>query len=126
VAGLCDVAEERHFKRALERAGFGADLTRADMETLGFYVCDADLEDELNRALGVDAVLEIAASQGDLQAFRTMQNQAAWRGRSVEAQLRRWLGAGSTRKHRYAALMAGALPLDRIPAPLHRLLAHLL
>ena len=52
LAGLCDAAEEGDFRRGLERAGFGADLTRADMETLGFYVCDADLEDELIRSLG--------------------------------------------------------------------------
>ena len=29
VAGLCDVGEEGTFRRALERAGLGADLTRA-------------------------------------------------------------------------------------------------
>jgi hypothetical protein len=52
LAGLCDAAEERHFQRALERAGFGSNLGRADLEALGFYVCDADLEDELVRSLG--------------------------------------------------------------------------
>ena len=52
VAGLCDAGEEPVFRRALERTGFGSDLTRADMEQLGFYVCVADLEDELIRALG--------------------------------------------------------------------------
>ena len=29
LAGLCDVAQESHFRRALERAGLGSDLTRA-------------------------------------------------------------------------------------------------
>ena len=52
LAGLCDSGEEGDFQRGLERAGLGADLTRADMERLGFYVCVADLEDELIRALG--------------------------------------------------------------------------
>src|SRR5215218_2029175 len=51
LAGLCDAAEEGNYRRGLERAGFGSNLTRADMERLGFYVCDADLEDELIRAL---------------------------------------------------------------------------
>ena len=52
LAGLYDAAEEGDFRRGLERAGLGSDLTRDDMERLGFYVCDADLEDELIRALG--------------------------------------------------------------------------
>src|SRR5215467_6121751 len=47
LAGLCDAGEEREFRRALERSGLGADLTRSDMEALGFYVCVDDLEDEI-------------------------------------------------------------------------------
>jgi len=47
LAGLCDAGEERHYRRALERAGLGTDLTHTDMEALGFYVCVQDLEDEL-------------------------------------------------------------------------------
>src|SRR3954470_22595376 len=47
LAGLCDAAEQGEFRRALERAGLGSDLER-----LGFYVCSADLEEELIRALG--------------------------------------------------------------------------
>src|SRR5579859_5074820 len=47
LAGLCDVAEEDHFRRALRRAGIGAGESRAAMEALGFFVCTLDLEDEL-------------------------------------------------------------------------------
>lgn len=50
LAGLCDLGEESDFRRGLERAGLGTSLTRAGMERLGFYVCEADLEDELIRA----------------------------------------------------------------------------
>ena len=64
VAGLCDAAEERDFRRALARAGLGDELTRAEMEELGFYVCDADLEDELIRALGTDAVEAVVDAHG--------------------------------------------------------------
>ena len=49
LAGLCDAGEEGEVRRGLERAGLGSDLGRADMEALGFYVCVADLEDELIR-----------------------------------------------------------------------------
>jgi hypothetical protein len=124
LAGLCDAGEERHFQLALERAGFGSELTRADLEALGFFVCDADLEDELIRALGVTAVEQVVAEQGDLRAFRTLQKQAAWQGRPRDEQLRRFMGSGGRRKIRYAQLLVDALELSRVPRPLARLLAH--
>jgi hypothetical protein len=124
VAGLCDAAEEREFKHALERAGLGSRLTRADMERLGFYVCVIDLEDELIRALGAAAVEEVAAAQGDLGAFRTLQKQPAWRGRPLEEQLRRFMGSGGRRKYRYASLLVDALEPGRVPRPLDGVLAH--
>ena len=125
LAGLCDAGEERHFQRALEHAGFGSDLTRADLEALGFYVCEADLEDELIRALGVAGVEQVVAEQRDLRAFRTLQKQAAWRGRPGDEQLRRFMGSGGRRKIRYAQLLVEALDLAHVPRPLERLLAHL-
>jgi hypothetical protein len=124
LAGLCDVGEEPHFKRALERAGLGSALTRADMEALGFYVCVADLEDELIRALGPAAVEDILAANGDLAAFRTLQKQAPWEGRPPEEQLRRFMGSGGRRKIRYARLLVDALELGAVPRPLDGVLAH--
>jgi Overcoming lysogenization defect protein-like, TOPRIM domain len=124
LAGMCDAAEERDFQRGLERAGIGADLTRAGMEELGFYVCDADLEDELIRALGPQRVEEVVEAHGDLGAFRTFQKQPEWRGRSVADQLRRFMGSGGSRKIRYARLLVEALELDAVPRPLDLLLAH--
>jgi hypothetical protein len=124
LAGLCDAAEERHFRRGLERAGLGSNLTRADMEALGFFVCDADLEDELIRALGPAGVEEVVAAQGDLGAFRTLQKQAAWHGRPQHEQLRRFMGSGGRRKIRYARLLVDALDLARMPRPLDGVLAH--
>jgi hypothetical protein len=123
-AGLCDAGEEPAFRRALERAGLGVDLTRADMEALGFYVCEADLEDELIRAVGVETIERIAEEQGDLRAFRTLQKQAAWQGRDTRDQLRRWLGSGGRRKIRYARLLVDALDPSRVPRPLDGVLAH--
>jgi hypothetical protein len=125
LAGLCDAAEEGDFRRALERAGLGSDLTRADMERLGFYVCVDDLEDELIRALGASAVEHVLEAHGDLRAFRTLQKQPAWLGRPVEEQLRRFMGSGGTRKIRYARLLVEALDLHRVPRPLDRMLDHL-
>ena len=122
LAGLCDAAEEDEFRRGLERAGLGSDLTRTAMEELGFYVCDADLEDELIRALGVAAVERIAEEQGELGSFRTFQKQPAQQERSHEQQLRRWMG---NRKIRYAPLLVDALEPAAVPRPLDLVLAHL-
>jgi hypothetical protein len=124
LAGLCDAAEEREFQRGLERAGLGSNLTRNDMEELGFFVCVEDLEDELIRAVGADAVEEVVAAQGDLGSFRTLQKQPAWQGRPREEQLRRFMGSGGSRKIRYARLLVDAVELDRVPRPLDLLLAH--
>jgi hypothetical protein len=124
LAGLCDAEEEGAFRRALELAGLGHDLTRDGMEDLGFYVCVVDLEDELIRCLGDDAVEGVLEEQGDLVSFRTFQKQPEWRGRTTEEQLRRFLGTGSGRKIRTAALLVGALDLTRVPRPLDRVLAH--
>jgi len=121
LAGLCDAAEERFFQSALERAGLGSDLTRAEMESLGFYVCVADLEDELIRALGAPAMEEVIDAHGELGSFRTLQKQPAWRGRPTEAQLRRWLGSQS-RKTTVRSLVRALAP-DGVPRPLDRLLA---
>ena len=124
LAGLCDAAEAPHFQRALERAGLGSGIGRAEMEQLGFYVCEADLEDELIGALGADAVELALDGQGELAAFRSFQNQPAWRGRAREAQLRRFMGTRSGRKIQSGALLVGALDLARIPRPLDGVLAH--
>jgi hypothetical protein len=124
LAGLCDAAEEREFRRGLERAGLGSNLTRAEMERLGFYVCVADLEDELIRALGAASVERVVDAQGELGSFRTLQKQPAWQGRTVEEQLRRFMSSGGGRKTRYARLLVEALALTEVPRPLDLVLAH--
>jgi len=124
LAGLCDAGEEAVFRRALERAGLGSDLSRADMEQLGFYVCVADLEDELIRALDAPAVERVLRANGDLRRFRTFQQMPAWRGRATEEQLRRFMGSGGRRKIRYARFLVDALDLERVPRPLDGVLAH--
>jgi hypothetical protein len=72
----------------------------------------------------VDAVLEVVAAQGELGRFRPFHMQPAWREQDGAAQLRRWLGTTSRRKIYYAGLLVDALDLDRVPAPLDCLLAH--
>jgi hypothetical protein len=124
LAGLCDEAEVGDFQRGLERAGLGSNLSRSDMESLGFYVCVADLEDELIRSLGAAAVEQIIEDQGEIRSFRTLQNQPSWRGRDRDQQLRRFIGVKSGRKARYGSLLVDALDLARVPRPLELVLAH--
>jgi hypothetical protein len=107
VAGLCDVGEERWFRRVL------GDAT---------HVCDKDLEDELIRALGAERVEEVIAAQGELEIFRNFQNQLFWRERPVESQLRRWLQNGG-RQHRYPPFLIEAMEREEIPRPLASVLA---
>ena len=120
LAGLCDAGEEHAFRRALERAGLGADLSRADMEALGFFVCEADLEHELVRALGLDVVARIVEREGEWGRFETFRKQLAKRELSLEEQL--W-GFMWNRKIRYATLLVDALDLDRVSRPLDGVLA---
>ena len=122
LAGLCDAGEAHIVRQAVAATGLAAPGSGADLSRLGFFVCVADLEDELIRAAGADLVLEVFAAHGDLGAFRTIQRQPAWRGRDEAAQLRRFLSAGAQRKLRYARLLTGAISLDRMPRPLTALL----
>ncbi|HET9477151.1 MAG TPA: TOPRIM nucleotidyl transferase/hydrolase domain-containing protein [Dehalococcoidia bacterium] len=122
LAGLCDAGEESYVKRALERAGFGNELARAEMEALGFYVCEADLEDELVRALGADAVERIIEAEGESGRFETFRKQVEKRELSYQQQLHGFMW---NRKIRYAPLLVAALDLTRVPRPLEAVLAHI-
>jgi hypothetical protein len=124
LAGLYDAAEENDVIHALERGGFGSGLTRPGLERRGFFVCVADLEDELIRALGSAKVEQVIDAMGELGSFRTFQKQPAWRGRRDEEQLRRWFGAHASMKIRAAPLLVDALRPADVPAPLDRVLAH--
>jgi hypothetical protein len=125
LAGLCDAGETEYFRRALEEAGLGINLTGDTMEGLGFFVCEADLEDELIRALTPAGVERVIEAQDDLRSFQSFQQQPAQQGRTPQQQLRRFMGTKSGRKARYAHALVDALDLTKVPHPLDRLLAHL-
>ena len=120
LAGLCDAAELQHVRRGLARAGLGPAAGSGDH---GFHARDADLEDELIRALGTSAVERVLEAEGELVSFRRFQGQPAQRGRDLHAQLRRFLGTRAGRKVRYGALLVDALELDRVPRALDLVLA---
>jgi hypothetical protein len=117
---LADVTDDRRvtvLHDAGETAYVDRTLARHDGEVTRF-VCDADLEDELIRALGVPRVLDVVEAAGDLDSWHILLNQPFHRGRPQQAVLRRFFGTTSGRKDKYAALLAAALDPDRVPAPL--------
>jgi hypothetical protein len=118
LSGLCDLDAAETFRMAMKAAGIGAPETVPHMEALGFHVCVRDLEDELIRALGTDAVEAVISSQGDLGSFRTLQHQPEWRDRPTSHQLHRFFRSQARRSLRYARLLVEAAPIDRVPRPL--------
>lgn len=82
------------------------------------FVCTADLEDELVRALGMERTLEVVDAGGDLPAWHILLNQPYHRDRPPEEVLRRFWGTASGRKEKYAALLSAALDPGAVPAPL--------
>lgn len=116
LTGLCDERERPFYDRGLERA------RAADS---AFFVCVADLEDELIRALGTARVEEIVETEGDLRPWQTFRSQPAQLTRPRPDQLRRFLGTKKGRKIRYGHLLVEALAPDRVPAPLDDLFASL-
>jgi hypothetical protein len=125
VVGLCDVAEAGFLVRALQRRG-KAVSGKTDLPRHGFFVCDADLEDELIRAVGPGAVAEALAELGDAARFLTFQQQPEWRGRSLHDQLRRFAGSRSGRKEQLAGALAARLDPAALPPPLHGLVERVL
>ncbi|MFF1464006.1 TOPRIM nucleotidyl transferase/hydrolase domain-containing protein [Streptomyces sp. NPDC058330] len=116
LVGLCDERERRFFDRGLRRAG-------APCQDV--FVCAADLEDELLRALGTDRAEEIVRAEDELRAWQTFQHQPAQHGRPRHQQLKRFLGTKKGRKIRYGRLLAEALDPAQAPEPLDRLLRSL-
>ncbi|MFF9489587.1 TOPRIM nucleotidyl transferase/hydrolase domain-containing protein [Streptomyces sp. NPDC014676] len=116
LTGLCDEGERGYYARGLERAG----VARRE-----FFVCAADLEDELIRALGVTRVEELVRAEGDLRPLRTFLSQPAQRDRTAQERLRRFLGTKKGRKIHYGRVLVEALHPERVPAPLDGLLAGL-
>jgi len=113
VAVLHDAREAPYVDRTL--AGHDGDVAR--------FICDADLEDELVRTLGIPQVLDVVAAAGDLDAWHTLRSQPFHRGRAEAAVLRRFFGTTSGRKDKYAALLTAALEPAQVPAPLAGVLA---
>lgn len=124
VSGLFDANEAAVIARILTRAGRGTPEDPADLERLGFFMCNRDLEEELIRAVGIEAVEAIVQGAGDSRPFRTFRAQPEWRDQPIHRQFRRFLGSGGSRKFRYARLLVEATDIPNLPRPLTAVIAH--
>jgi hypothetical protein len=105
---LHDAGEAAYVERTL--AALGRDVPR--------FACDADLEDELVRALGIPRVVELITQAGDRTPWETLRHQPFHRERGEAAVMRRFFGTTSGRKAKYAEILAGALTPAQAPAPM--------
>lgn len=117
LSGLYDEADEAKLRRGLTAAGLGAIEPEA-LPGLGFFKCSEDLEDELIRAHGVEAVEAVIRSAGEERSLRLLAGMPAQRDWSRSEVLRRFFGSRSGRKARYARLLVEALEPARVPEPL--------
>jgi hypothetical protein len=118
LAGMYDAPEEAKLRHGLAAAGLDAALEPAGLADMGFHKCSMDLEDELIRALGVEAVEAVIEAAGETRSLRLLAGMPAQRGWRRDAVLRRFLGVRSGRKSRYARLLVDALDTSQVPEPL--------
>lgn len=123
LTGLYDAPEEPFVRHGLAAAGLPEAQDSEALERLGFFACTTDLEDELIRALGLDAVEAVIAEAGETRSLGLLAQMPAQQGWTRHELVRRFLTARSGRKARYAVLLLDALPLDEIPRPLTAVLA---
>lgn len=120
ILGLYDAAEGDYVIAVLVDVGIL--VAGSAPESIGFFGCDRDLEDEVITAAGPELVLDTLAARGELARFRMFQGQPAQRERTIDEQLHRFAGTAAGRKARFSADVIDSLPMERMPRPLDALL----
>lgn len=120
ILGLCDAPEVRFVEHALREVGRPVRDT-SDLAPYGFFVCHADLEEELIRALGTDRTVRVIEQLGLDMKLATLRQQPAWQDRPLAEQLHRFCGVASGRKELLAGALSAALEPSQVPDPLLQL-----
>jgi hypothetical protein len=120
LAGLCDADYEQGWRERLTAAGVPAS-TRQDMEAIGFFVSDRDLEDELITALGTTNTQLVIADDGAASNFQRFASSPSRQGRSLAQQLHAFV---QTKKTRWTPQLAAAVAPGKIPPSIAALLAN--
>ncbi|WP_446663682.1 hypothetical protein [Flexivirga sp. B27] len=121
ILGLCDAPEVRFVEQALHEIGRPV-RDASDLPTYGFFVCHADLEEELIRALGTAQVVAVIEQLGLGAKLATLQQQPAWADRPLDDQLHRFCGVASGRKELLADALTTAMQPWQLPEPLRALI----
>lgn len=125
VAGLYDEGEENVVRAALVRSGFSPGADRSGLESIGFFACSVDLEDELIRAAGEAVLSGLVELEGDAQPWHTFRMQHAWHGRPIDQQFRRFIRSISERNPRYIRAIVESIDPAQLPRPLRQLLDYI-
>jgi hypothetical protein len=130
------ISDQRALEALAERRGRDLDVEGVSVVAMGgaqaigrfLELCGPrgfvrpELEAELIRALGTEAVEAIVDAQGHAGSFRTLQKQPAWQnGQPTNSSGASW--AATAGRPATRALVA-ALPLTNVPRPLEGVLAH--
>lgn len=121
VLGLCDAPEVRFVAQALNEIGRPV-RDASDLAAYGFFICQADLEEELIRSLGTERAMAVVEDLRLDAKLAILRQQPAWQDRPLAEQLHRFCGVASGRKELLAGALAAALEPDDVPAPLHALI----
>ena len=124
---VCAMPPRWHYARRALRTGRPGRQTSpsAGLEARGFFVCDADLEDELIRALGTPACRgRSSRRRASSTRFAGSRGSPPNGDAVLNAQLRRFLGTRARRKVRYGSLLIDAMALAHVPRALGLVIAH--
>lgn len=124
ILGLCDAPEVHFVEQALNDVGHTV-RDVSDLPAYGFFVCHADLEEELIRAVGAERTVAVIEHLGLDTKLATLRQQPAWHDRPLAEQLHRFCGVASGRKELLAGALAATLDPEDAPEPLQALVERL-
>jgi hypothetical protein len=116
--GLCDLDKEARWTALLTVAGISIN-SRSDLNAAGFHVAEADLEEELVKALGITDTERVISEAGLTNRLEGFEKQPTNAGLSREDLLTAFAG---TLKIKLAPLLASEIPASDIPGPIKALL----
>jgi predicted ATPase len=120
VCGICDVDYEADWCSDLTAVGLTV-ASRQDLNALGFYVSDRDLEDELLTAIGTTAAQMVFANEGATARFQSYAQQPANQGKTLHDQIR---GFVQSKKVYWTPRLAAAVTPAAVPSSIQDLLNH--
>ncbi len=123
IAGLVDADAEAALTQELERESYGQGIDRLTLESVGFWICDSDLEAELIQAVGISQTEALITAEGEDQSYAAFAQDPRYSRLSDQERLEAFLSKRG-RKVRYAPLLIDRLTSGTLPRPLVEALNH--